>query len=370
MQMISDDKFNKLDKIYSTLKKIDNTIKYKPKNKKNKLELKVLDTNMMKYREFLNQSKVFKKSDVINGLYMINTEAGTTEANKIFFLAEFTKLIFSNGLTFKDLDIETEYYGFGPSRIDHISFDIENINEIKDGGDYKIYNSDVVFTLKDKTKKSFKYEFYDDMIDKLKEDYKKFKFTGYLGYIKKCLYSDFNESNGKYRIILNDLFQYLDFVGENFYNKVFVKRKYFSGLEYDYNFFLIGNNGEYKDLSWQIDRSNFIYIDEIEKNKDINIIDSMSDDELFIYALNLYYKECSEFELNEKIFKVIKYLDKLIDKNYGMAYIVKAMLCIDGKIILKDYEEAKILLKKAYNLGLCTPSMLVWNENELYKKGV
>ncbi|WP_457744759.1 hypothetical protein [Sulfurimonas sp.] len=369
MQVISNNKLNKLDKIYLALKKINKDIKQKVKNTKNQLKLKTFNTDMMRFREFLNQSKFFKKIDVIDSLYMIDTKAGSVEDNKLFFLAEFTKLIFSNGLTFKDFDIETDYYGFAPSHIDYISFDIENVNKIRDGIDYKIYECDVVFTLKDKTKKSLKYEFYNNRIDEFKEDYKKFKFVNYSGYTEKCLYFNSYETDKKYRIILNDLFQYLEFVGKEFYNKNFIRRKLLSNLSYEYEIFLI-DGARYEDLNWQINKNDFIYVDEIDKIKEINVIDNnISDDELFIYTLNLYYKEYNSIKHKDNIFKVIKYLDILIEKEYGMAYIVKAILHIDGKIVLKDYNEAKILLRKAYNLGFYTPSMLVWNENKLYKRG-
>lgn len=344
VSILSDSKeHDKLDKINSNLKKINNTISHKPKKQKSKLELKTFDTNMTRFKEFLNQSKVFKRNDVLQSLYMIKVEAGTVDDNKLFFLTQFTELIFSNGLTFKDLDIDNDYYDYGPLEANFVWFDIDNIIETKDGGDYKIYEADVIFTLKDKTKKSLKYEFYDNTIVEFDKWYNDFQFIDYERDAEPYPYFESYKPKGKYRIILNDLFQYLDFIGKNFYNKTFIKWNF---LKYNYESLLVDNYGGYENLSWQIDKKNFAY------------------------TLNLYYKEYNGFELKEKIFKVIKYLDKLIEKNYGMAYIVKAMLYIDGKIILKDYEEAKILLKKAYNLGVYSPSILIWNVNSLHTKEI
>ena len=356
---------DKLDKINLNLKKINNTISLKSRKNISKLELKTFDTNMIKFKGFLDQSKIFKKNDMFEGLYIINTKAGSIEDEKIFFLTEFTKLIFSNGLTFKDLKIDNDYYDYGPLEVNFVWFDIDNIKEIKDGGDYKVYEADVIFTLKDKTKKILKYEFYDNRIEELDKSYKKFQFIDYEREAEPYLYSESYKLKGKYRIILNDLFQYLDFIGKNFYNKNFIQWDF---LRYNYESLLTNDYGEYKDLSWQVYKNNFTYVDKIAQNKEVDILDNISDDELFIYTLKLYYKEYNNFELKEKIFKVTQYLDELIEKKYGMAYIVKAILYIDGKIILKDYEEAKILLKEAYQLGLYTPSMMVWNENRLYEK--
>lgn len=326
-----------------------------------KLELREYSTLMSRYSEFLNQSKVFRKIDVINSLNVIKVEGGTVDDCKIFFLTSFTELIFSNGLTFKDLDIDNDYYGYGPSEANSIWFDIENIKETKDGGDYRVFEAEVVFTLKDKSKKTLKYEFYDDTIDEFNKWYKAFEFID--GYEEIYPYYVSYKPKAKYRIVLNDLFQYLDFVGKHFYNKEFIKWNF---LRYNFESLLTNDYGEYEDKSWQIDKKNFQYVDEMEKRNDIDIIDNMTNNELFVYAINLYYKEYSNYKLKDKIFKVVKYLDKLVDNNYPMAYLVKGLLHLDGKIVLRDLSAANFYLHKAYDLGLQTPTLLIWNENDLF----
>lgn len=328
-----------------------------------KIELKKHSTLMSKYSEFLNQSKVLKKSDVINSLHMIETKGGAVDSFKLSYLLQFTKLIFSNGLTFKDLHIENDYYDYGPFKAESIWFDIENITETIDYGDYKVFEADVVFTLKDKSKKSLKYEFRDDTIEKFDKKYKAFIFKDYERDAEPYYYFDSYQPKAKYRIVLNDLFQYLDFIGKHFYNKKFIEWDDCKNL-------LTNDYGEYFDKSWQIDKKNFKYVDKIEKKEDIDIIDSMTDNELFVYALDLYYKEYINFELfelKEKIFKVVKYLDRLIGNNYPMAYLVKGLLHLDGKIVLRDLSMANFYLHKAYDLGLQTPTLLIWNENDLYQ---
>ena len=328
------------------------------------MELREFSNLMIRYSEFLNQSKVFRKIDVIDSLKMIKVKGGTADDSKIFFLTSFTQLIFSNGLTFKDLKIENDYYDYGPLEANSIWFDIENIKETKDGGDYKVYEADIIFTLKDESKKFFKYEFYDNTIEEFDKWFKEFMFIDFARDAEPYPYYESYKPKAKYRIVLNDLFQYLDFIGKNFYNKVFIEWDF---LGYNYKSLLTNNYGKYFDSSWQIDKKNFTYVDEVEKNDEIAIVDSMTDDALFSYALNLYYKEYSNFELKENIFKVVKYLDKLINNDYAMAYLVKALLHLDGKIVLRDIEEAKKLLHTAYDLGLYTPTILIWNENNLNK---
>jgi len=332
-----------------------------------KMELRLFSSNMERYREFLNQSKVFKRKDVIDSLNMVNIEGGTVDDYKIFFLTTFTNLIYSNDLELKDLEIDSNYYGYGPSEAKSIWFDIDNIKEVKDGIDYKIFEADVVFTLKDKTKKTLKYEFYDDTVDEFTKWFKKFEFIDEVGFAEPFPYVESYNPKAKYRIVLNDLFQYLDFVGKHFYNKKFIKWGF---LKYDFDSLLNDDYGLYVDISWQIDKKNFSYVDEIEKNDSIDVIDSMTDNELFVFAINLYYKEYNSLELDERIFKTIRYLDKLIEKKYPMAYLVKALLHLDGKIAVKDTNEAKRLLRKAYELGLYKPSILIWNENKLDEKGI
>lgn len=360
-----DKEIDELRAINSKLLKIVEEIPKSEQSTNSKLELREFANLMSRYSEFLNQSKFFKKINVIESLHMIKTKSGTIDDNKLFFISEFTKLIFSNDLTFKDLDIDNDYYDYGPLEANSVWFNIENIKEIKDGGDYKVFEADVIFTLKDKMKKSLKYEFYDDTIEKFDKWFKEFVFIDYERDAEPYPYFESYKPKGKYRIVLNDLFQYLDFVGKHFYNKEFIKWNF---LRYNYESLLTDDYGEYIDTSWQIDKKNFTYVEKIEKSDDIEIIGSMTDDELFVYALNLYYNEYSNFELKDKIFKVVKYLNKLMSNNYPMAYLVKALLYLDGKIVLKDIEEAKKLLHKAYDLGLHTPTILIWNENNLLNK--
>jgi len=142
---------DKLTDINSNLQKIVDEIPKSEQSTNSKLELREFANLMSRYSEFLNQSKFLKKIDVIESLHMIKTEGGTVDDYKLFFISEFTKLIFSNGLTFKDLDIDNDYYDYGPLEANSVWFDIKNI-------------ANVIFTLKDKTKKSLKYEFYDDTI--------------------------------------------------------------------------------------------------------------------------------------------------------------------------------------------------------------
>ncbi len=368
VSILSDSKeVDKLDKINSNLKKINNTINHKSEKNKNKLELVNFDTNMSRFREFLNQSKVFNKLDIVDRFQAIKVN-NDSEDHKLFFLSQFSKLLLSNNYTFSDLDINTEYYGYGPSNADSIWFDVENINETKDGVDYKVYEADIVFTLKDKSKLILKYEFFDDTIEQFDKCYDKFCFIDFERDSEPYYYNDSHRNNGKYRIVLNDLYQYIDFIGKNYFNKSFFKVKWLIFPQYEYESLL--HYSQFTDMNWQIDSTNFEYLDDIVNDKELEIIDSMSNDELFIYLLKIYYKEYPTFDMKPKIFKVIKYLNKLIEDNYPMAFIVKALLHLDGKIVLKDYEEAKILLKKAYSLGLNSPSMLIWNENNLYRKGM
>lgn len=327
-----------------------------------KLELREFSTLMDRYKEFLNQSKLFKRIEVLDSLHIIKTEGGTVDDYKLFFLSEFSKLIFNNGLTFKDLEIQTDLYGYGPSTANLIVFNIQNIKEIKDGIDYKVYEADVIFTLKDKSKKTLKYQFYDDTIEEFHIWSKKFTYIDDLE--DSYPYYESSKPKNTFIMVLNDLFKHLDFVGKHFYNKEFIKWNF---LRYDFESLLTNDYGEYIDKSWQIDKKNFTYVEEIEKIDDINIIDSMTDDELFIYALNLYYKEYNNFELKQKVFQVVKYLDKLINNNYPMAHLVKGLLYLDGKIVLKDLSASNYHLHKAYDLGIQTPTLLIWNENDLYK---
>ena len=266
----------------------------------------------------------------------------------------------------KDLEIDREYYGYGPSEVSLIWFDIENIKKMKDGGDYKIFEADVIFTLRDKTKKILKYEFYDDTVAEFDKWFKKFEFIDEVCTSDPFPYFESYKPKAKYRIVLNDLFQYLEFLAKHFYNKKFIDLNF---LRYDFDSLLTNNYGTYIDDSWQIDKNNFTYVDKIEKNQNTNSIDTMTDNELFNYALNLYYKESNNFNVDNKIFNVVNYLDTLIKKDYAMAYLVKALLYLDGKIVTKDVIEAKKLLRKAYDLGLYKPSILIWNENKLDNKG-
>ena len=353
------------DESSNLFKAIDKIKKCRIK-KNESMELHNFSENMERYREFLSQSKVFQKKDVIDSINMIKTKGGTVSDYKIFFLTTFTNIIFSNGLKLKDLEIDREYYGYGPSEVSLIWFDIENIKKMKDGGDYKIFEADVIFTLRDKTKKILKYEFYDDTVAEFDKWFKKFEFIDEVCTSDPFPYFQSYKPKAKYRIVLNDLFQYLDFVAKHFYNKKFIDLNF---LRYDFDSLLTNNYGTYIDDSWQIDKNNFTYVDKIEKNQNTNSIDTMTDNELFNYALNLYYKESNNFNVDNKIFNVVNYLDTLIKKDYAMAYLVKALLYLDGKIVTKDVIEAKKLLRKAYDLGLYKPSILIWNENKLDNKG-
>ena len=329
-----------------------------------KIELIPFRTRMGRYREFLNQSKVFSRIDAIKSIHCIKTEGGTAEDYKISFLSEFTELVFSNNIDFKKLNIETDLYGYGPSELSFIRFEIECITEIRDEGDYKVYEADIIFNLNDNKWKTVKYEFIDDKNDdfsgRLSYDkyYNEFKFVDE---DEEIFYKEFEE-RGKYRIILNDLFQYLDFAGANFYNKSFVQPEI---IGYDYENFLRNASGKYKDKNWQINRGDFMYVDEVDETLKPSNTNDLTSDQLFNYALHTYYQEYRFYQLTDDIFKVVEYLDILISKKYPMAFLTKAILHIDGVTVFKDLAEAKQLLKEAYNLGLTTPSLLVWNENKL-----
>lgn len=138
-----------------------------------KIELRPFQTQMERYREFLNQSKTFGRIDTIKAIHFIKTEGFTVEYNKNFFLSELTELIFSNGLDFKQISVESDLYGWDPSTLNFIRFEIENITEIEYGGDYKIYSADVIFNLKGSRKKTLKYEYFDELsFDKYYDEFK------------------------------------------------------------------------------------------------------------------------------------------------------------------------------------------------------
>lgn len=317
-----------------------------------KIELRPFQTQMARYREFLNQSKTFRRIDIIKAIYLIKTEGFTVEDNKNFFLSEFTELIFSNGLNFKQISVESDFYGRYLFTLNFIRFEIENITEIEG-----IYSADVIFNLKGGRKKTLKYEYFDEL--SFDRYYDEFKFVDG---DEEIFYRESYEEKGNYRIILNDLFLYLDFVGSNFYNKSFVQPEI---RGYDYESFLRNENGTYEDKNWQIDKSDFIYVDATDEFVEPENINDLTDNQLFNYALSTYYQEHNAYQLPDKIFKVIEYLDMLIEKKYPMAFLTKAILHIDGKIVFKDLFETRQLLKKAYSLGLFTPSLLIWNENRL-----
>lgn len=338
-----------------------------------KMELVDFSTNMNRYKEFLNQSKFINKESIIFSLKLIKTENSSVDHHKMSFLIEFTNLIFSNGLTFEDLKIETDDYLFEGFSVDSIYFNIENLKKIHQS-DFDEFEADIVFTLKDNKKKVLKHTFYDYRdIDTFNKWFKKFKYINHNVIDSEgCDYKRSNKNKSEYRIILNDLYQHINFISENYYNKSFGKYKEVIFKNYDYRSLLINEYSAYIDDSWQTNKRNFSYVGEGDVKKKEKVIDfnNMSDSELFKYTLDLYYEECNRFYIKPKIFKVIKYLDKLIEKKYPMAYLVKALLHLDGEIAIKDTVEAKRLLRKAYHLGLYKPSILVWNENKLDEKGI
>lgn len=366
----------------------DEGISEEIKEEKYTLKLINFSTHMVRWREFLNQSEYHKKSIAISSISAIDA-TDDIESSKIYYLQTFTELILENNLSFSDLDITTDYYDYGPLEAKSIWFDIGKIVKTKDGSDYKVFEADIVFTLSDKSKKSLKWEFFDNTIEEFDRDYNQFQYIDVERDAKPYKYIESYNKGGKYRIVLNDLFQYIEFVGRNYLNKTFIENSFlhykfetaFEDIKCIHNKWLIDENyvfkyvdDDNKDLAKrteELEKSEFESIDKLSKDE---IIDEISvtkeellvtSDELFKYCLFLYYKEYSSYKLKEKIFKVSEYLDVLITNRYPLAYIVKAILHLDGKVVLKDTEEAKRLLREAYNLGLQTPSMMIWNENGL-----
>lgn len=305
---------------------------------------------MYKYMYYLDQSKLFLKNDVFESLNLIQADSMLT-SNKLFYIKEFTKLIYNNNLEFSDLYIEHSYDG------DSIWFEIKEKEILSDYLDADSYPIDLIFTLKDGSKRTLEYSLLVPF-DKFKEDYDKFIFKEHS--FSDTVYYSKNKEDSRYRIILNDFFKYLKEVQDKYYNKFFFQTNV--SVVY-YETFLKNETCGYKDYSWQLDKSKFKYVDKLPEKEEIRIED-MNDNQLLEYVLDLYYKEIQN-GYSYKKFDVVKHLDSLIIKNHAMANLVKGILYIEGIIVLKDLSKAKEYIQKAYDLGLQEPSIKIWNDNQL-----
>lgn len=355
--LINEDNFNKIinyqdsfeKKLGNIHKSIKNISKKPNKIKSQEISLIKFRTQLERYREFLNQSKEFEKLEVIKSLKLIQAEPQSIEDTKIFYLSQISELIFTNNLYFEDLFIEEDYF----DSIKYIYFKFKNKRKISDGGDYKEYEIDVIFMSKDKKEIVLKYNYFDNSLEEILERYAEFEYntTPYYQWAEK----------DSYRIILNDLQFYLDYVGKKYYNKSFIPNRKIEKL-------LTEPYGEFCDNNWQISKNNFTYVEKYSETKKQKELENMLDNELLEYSLNILYDTFRFlYRENNNRFEAVKIIDSLIEKKYPLAYLVKAILLIDGEFVLKDYCEAKSLLKEAYNLGLYSPAILVWNENSLDK---
>ncbi|MDY0180050.1 hypothetical protein [Aliarcobacter skirrowii] len=358
--LINEDNFNKIinyqdsfeKKLGNIHKSIKNISKKPNKIKSQEISLIKFGSQLERYEGFLNQSKEFEKLEVIESLKLIQTEPQAIEDTKIFYLSEISELIFTNNLSFEDLFIEEDYF----DSIKYIYFKFKNKKKISDGGDYKKYEIDVIFMSKDKEEIVLKYEYFDNSLEELLEKYKEFE---YMSFDSISYYESLKKDS--YRIILNDLQSYLDYVGKEYYNKNFISNNKIEKL-------LTEPYGEFYDNNWQISKKNFTYVEKYSETKKQKELENMLDNELLEYSLSILYDTFRFlYRENNNRFEAVKIIDSLIEKKYPLAYLVKAILLIDGEFVLKDYSEAKSLLKEAYNLGLCSPAILVWNENNLDK---
>lgn len=358
--LINEDNFNKIinyqdsfeKKLGNIHKSIKNISKKPNKIKSQEISLIKFGSQLERYEGFLNQSKEFEKLEVIESLKLIQTEPQAIEDTKIFYLSEISELIFTNNLSFEDLFIEEDYF----DSIKYIYFKFKNKKKISDGGDYKKYEIDVIFMSKDKEEIVLKYKYFDNSLEELLEKYKEFE---YMSFDSISYYESLKKDS--YRIILNDLQSYLDYVGKEYYNKNFISNNKIEKL-------LTEPYGEFYDNNWQISKKNFTYVEKYSETKKQKELENMLDNELLEYSLSILYDTFRFlYRENNNRFEAVKIIDSLIEKKYPLAYLVKAILLIDGEFVLKDYSEAKSLLKEAYNLGLCSPAILVWNENNLDK---
>lgn len=346
------------------------------------IKLIKFNTQMSRWSGFLNQSKYINKFDILSNVFYLEREEDSVEDWKIFFIETFTKLLLKNGYSISDMLIDGTVYGRVPSKVNYIWFDIQNEVIVKDEWNLKVRNADVFFRLKGHTDIILKWEFYNDNLEKFREYFNKFIFTD-LESNESYKYNDCFVKKAEFRIVLNDLVQYAEFIGKNFLNMTFTEKPY----NFDYT--SIFNKSEYVDKNWQIDKGKlFSYQNLTNKNKNIKELDreifyeykslnikdlterlsNETNEEIFAYCYNKYFDgwyDYNEPSIIETTFTIVEQLDILIERKFPLAFIFKSLLHLDGKIVLKDISEAKRLLKEAYSLGLQTPSMMIWNENNL-----
>jgi len=297
---------------------------------------------------------------------------------KISTITEIAYAILWNGYKFSDLKINYGVYGAGPRTHKVICFDIENVILEKADPEYldNEYSASLIFESQGGENIVIKYNYSgeNNCIDNLKKYFEHFEYKDFDESVK---YSE--STYGKqYCISLDDLGEYIEFVGENFYNKSFFKSYKYQTLFEDLNII---------DEQWHPKKATtFFYettdaklLKELEDGKR-ELYNSMNEYDDFIfgqmiekkdylsmyeYCYNMYFWKINSLNptMDNKIFNVIKLIDKLIEVQYPMAFIFKAILHLDGILVLKDYEESKRLLKNAYNLGRERPSLMIWNEN-------
>jgi hypothetical protein len=337
-----------------------------------KLSLINFENNMSRYHKFISQNKTIDKRDVISSLDLISSN-DNIEENKKIFLRVFANLIISNGYNFDDFLIENDTtYEEGSSEYKSINFELANIRIVDNPeSDIVVKEADIKFTLSNNKHIVLQYVYHDNWLEELIKEYPLYIYVNCRDGNKIYKYCTNYYHDNKFRILLNDLFQYLEFIGENYYNIEFSKDAFW-GTD-DNNTLL--KHCSFIDLDWQINDTDIKYAENVDSDilneidiKDLLNNDEIEDEYLFNYCYEFYNKRIryySNNRINKEAFLIIDILDKLIQNNHPMACILKSLLYLDGKLILKDTSDAKQLLKKAYELGVKNPTLRICNENNL-----
>lgn len=342
-------------------------------------KLRVFNTHMSRWREFLNPSGFIDKEQVLSNLHLyFDIEKDSIEDIKISTITEIAYVILWSGHKFSDFKIQYGVYGSGPRTHKVICFDIKNVSLEKSDPEYiaNEYSASLIFESRNGEEIVINYKYLGqyNCIDYLQKYFDQFE---YVDYDESVKYS--NSTYGKqYCISLDDLGEYLEFVGKNFYNKSFYKSYKYEKLFEDLNII---------DPKWHPEQSTTFFYEttdvklkeELEEGRRelVKSMNEYSDFEfnqmiekkdylsMYEYCYSMYFSKINSLEplSDDKIFNIVNVIDKLIEIQYPMAFIFKAILHLDGFLVLKDYEESKRLLKIAYSLGRERPSLMIWNEN-------
>jgi len=327
---------------------------------------------------YIEQTKVFSTSQITTKIGTIPCK-NINEYIKQQYLVMFALMMKENNLKFEDFKVEHTYGGMGPSEHFFIKFELKDTKYF--GWDEWVSKGTLIAEMKNGEVKNFEVESYSNNLEEYFETKSEYDKVHFFDALSKT-YSSFSFDNESYRstggysndtyvIVINDLIEQYNYVGEK-WNVDFATT------------FLDGRTGKPEDIfvntniidrSWLIDEFQELQIVEWEainaKREEVfNALQQSKDkDDRFKLATMYYYLQFnSDWNKEDGHYQreAIKIWSELAEENHAYSQLIMGILCFDGKYVLKNFSKSKDYLELAFKNGLESPSLKVWEDLKLY----